>query len=368
MNRTVLTFIVLAPLTLPLVACGDDGSGSTTTSDATSEPGTSTTGSLPTTTGPLTTTTDPDSSTSGSTTTDSTSTDGTTQGPTTTTPTTIEPTSGEETGDPTTDGDEVLIVPGFFTPESVFWSADEQAWFVSNIGAMGMMDGDGFISKLNADGTVAEMQWASGLNNPAGLRGTATTLFNADSNSLVALDIKTGQVVESVVIVGAVFLNDVVIGPDDFVYTSDTFGNAIHRWMPGQLVTEVVIADPGLEAPNGLIFRGDVLYDASIGSIMPDDIVGHLFRVENGMATQVGDLTGKFDGIEVDGNFFLISDFTGKLLRVSADGTQVETLRDFAAQDGLLSAADIGFDPILRVVGLPDLVGGNVAFWTVPQP
>lgn len=40
-------------------------------------------------------------------------------------------------------------------------------------------------------------------------------------------------------------------------------------------------------------------------------------------------------------------------------------IRDFVG-DGLMSTVDLEFDPAARVVGGPDLLGGQVAFSTLP--
>lgn len=342
MFRTMISPVLL--FSLVATACGDDGdaSGSATapTSSTTAD---GSTGS-PTSTDP---------------TTDQTS-DATSSG------TTGTQTTEQGTGGSTGGGDEVVVVGGFDLPESVHWSAEEDAWFVSNIaGMLGVKDGDGFISKLDADGTVAQMQWVTGLDGPGGLRAAGGTLFVADIDRLHAIDIATATITESVTIEGAQFLNDVAVGTDGFAFVSDTFTNSVHAWKPGEAPT-MVITDPGLKGANGLIFMSDALHVAGVGSITPDDgVFGQIVRVEEGTGTALGSYEGKLDGIEVDGADFLVTEFSGKLQRVSADGATVTTIRDFAG-DGLMSTADLGFDPVARVVGVPDLLGGQVAFYPLP--
>ncbi|AGP34290.1 hypothetical protein [Sorangium cellulosum] len=59
-----------------------------------------------------------------------------------------------------------------------------------------------------------------------------------------------------------------------------------------------------------------------------------------------------------------MSDWTsGKVFRVSADGTWTVAY-DLAADHGVASAADIGFDPERRILCVPDL-NTSVAFITV---
>lgn len=261
----------------------------------------------------------------------------------------------------------MLIVPGFETPESAFWSADEGAWFVSNIvGMPGVKDGDGYIAKLSPEGVVDTMMWATGMDGPAGLRGASGKLYAADIDRIHEIDLATGMILQSVTIQGAMFLNDVAIGQGGVVYVSDTLTNTIHQWTPGKM-PQVLVQDDALMAPNGLIVRTDIVFCASVGSLMDQAVLGPLSRIQNKMVAPVGDFQGKLDGIEIDGmNGFLITDFTGKLQRVGFDGVFVETVRDFAATDGLMSTADFGFDPMTRRAAIPDLLGGVVAFYTVP--
>jgi sugar lactone lactonase YvrE len=190
-------------------------------------------------------------------------------------------------------------------------------------------------------------------------------LVVADVDTVRAYDVLTGESFFDVPIPGAVFLNDVVVGPDQYAYVSDTATNTIHRFLPGEM-PEIVLMDPSLDAPNGVMFLADQLYIGAIGSTTDPDILGELLIINGDVAETQGTYEGKLDGIEVDGANFLITEFTGQLRRVSPDGNTVELVRDFAAEDGLLSTADLGWDPETRQVAIPDLLGNQVAFWVVP--
>lgn len=319
-------------------------------------------------------TTDADSITDGATTETATTEAGaTTEDPTTEDPTTSGSTGAGSTTDSSTgtastggEPDAPVVIPGFDLPESAFWSADDQAWFVSNIGTEpGVKDGNGFISRLDADGVVTEMQWLTGLDGPAGLRGAAGKLYVADIDRLHRVDIATASIDETVTIDGAMFLNDVAVGPGGEVFVSDTVTNSVHAWTPGQAPT-LVIQTPDLQAPNGLAFKDDLLHVAGIGSLSDPAVVGLLQRIDMGTATPVSAHAAKFDGVEIDGGDFLVTEFTGKLQRISADGATVTLIRDFVAEDGLMSTADFGLDPERGLVVIPDLLGGSVAVYTLP--
>lgn len=343
-------------LLLALAAGCTEGSGATTDASSATDASSST---------------DPNSSTDAGSTTDSSVT--TEEAPTSSgavgSSSTTDASTEGSTGATSTGGapDAPVVIPGFDLPESAFWSADEQAWFVSNIGTEpGVKDGDGFISRLDADGVVTDMQWVAGFDGPAGLRGAAGKLYVADIDRLHMVDIATAAIEETVTIEGAMFLNDVTLGPGGEVFVSDTLTHSVHAWTPGEAPT-LVLQTPSLEAPNGLVFKGEVLHVAGIGSISDPDLVGHLQRIEMGAATPVSAHAAKFDGLELDGADFLATEFTGKLQRISADGATVTLIRDFVAEDGLMSTADLGLDPARRLVAIPDLLGGSVALYTLPE-
>src|SRR5688500_7290373 len=70
------------------------------------------------------------------------------------------------------------VAADILTPESVYYDAGSNALFVSNInGEILGRDGNGYISRLTADGKVVNAKWATGLNAPKGLRAYRGTLW-----------------------------------------------------------------------------------------------------------------------------------------------------------------------------------------------
>jgi hypothetical protein len=290
---------------IALVATACSAGGDDTTAASTG-PAPGTTGAPVTTGGPTTgepTTTAPDPTTGSDTSTGGTDT-------------------GTDTGTSTGEPGEVVVVGGFETPESVYWSAGAQAWFVSNIAGMpDQKDGNGYISRLHPDGSVDALKWVeNGMHAPKGLRERAGVLYVTDIDRVFGYELATAAEALAVDVPGAVFLNDLTVGPDDRLYVSDTITQTIHRLQPGD-PPEVLLQDDALLAPNGLAFAGDAL---------------------------------------------LVTDFYGQLYRFPLDGAPATLVRDFALVDGFMSTADLGFDPATRVAGVPDLAGNAVGFFTVP--
>ena len=56
------------------------------------------------------------------------------------------------------------------TPESVYYDKGRDVIYVSNLYRESEEEGDvGFISKINTNGEVIEMEWVTGLNSPTGM-------------------------------------------------------------------------------------------------------------------------------------------------------------------------------------------------------
>src|SRR5512147_1343135 len=159
----------------------------------------------------------------------------------------------------------ITTARGFQAPESVFWDAASRTWFVSNVvGKENEKDGRGWISRLDASGRIRKARWVEGLDSPHGLRVHAGTLYAADVDRIVVIDVAKARIRERIPAPGAKFLNDVAVGPSGDVYVSDTLGDAIYRCTTS---CEVFVKSDALEGPNGLLVDGNRLIVATWGAI-----------------------------------------------------------------------------------------------------
>src|SRR6266513_726322 len=167
----------------------------------------------------------------------------------------------------------VTVVQGFLTPESVLHDSAQDIYLVSNInGSPTAKDINGFISRVKPDGAVENLKFIEGgrsgtvLNAPKGLALEGDTLWVADIDVVRAFDAKTGAAIDTVSLskLGAVFLNDIVVGLSGALYITDTgirfddVGNVLHpgpdrvfRVGPDRAVTQVIRGDT-LGRPNGI--------------------------------------------------------------------------------------------------------------------
>jgi hypothetical protein len=285
------------------------------------------------------------------------------------------------------------ITTDFASPESAYYHAGSNAIYVSSInGQILDKDGNGFISKLSPDGKVVSAKWVTGLNAPKGIRSVGNTLWVADIDEVVSIDIKKGQIKAHVTVDGAQFLNDLATASDGTVYVSDSNLSRIYAVKDG--TSSVFVEGPDVvEQPNGLLVDGDRVILGTIGPApargagagrgpapagppargrgdappapaqargrgpAPN---GHLFAFDRKTKLR-GRVTvepvGGIDGIELDGyGGLLVTDVIGaRLLRVSAAG-KVEVLAKFSA-----GGADFGYIAKTRTAIVPFLFSNSVA-------
>ncbi len=251
----------------------------------------------------------------------------------------------------------------FENPESALWNAAEESYFVSNVaGESDAADGVGWIAKLDSEGEPVDARWVKGLNAPKGMALSGDNLYVADLTELLEIDGATGEILNRVAIPGAVFLNDVTAS-EDTVWISDTFAGAIFSYTPSTEKVEELAMDPALASINGLAFDGTNIIGGTIGDFTDPTDLGNFLSISlSGEVTVLASEVGKFDGIVArDGASFLATDFRGMLLTVDADGTTT-VLKDLTKDFAMMSAADLGYDPVRNQVAIPDLFASTVVF------
>ena len=255
-----------------------------------------------------------------------------------------------------------MVTEGVETPESVYIDSGSGSIFVSMIAGMpGDRDGNGRIMKLSLDGKVVSAAWVTGLNAPKGLRSHNGTLWTADIDEVVGIDIASGRVASKLKIDGAQFLNDVAVGDDGTVYVSDMLASKIYAVKDGK--ASVFAEGDSIEYPNGLLVDGDRLLVGGWGKPEPDfstKVPGHLFALD--LKTKMKTLItpkplGNIDGLELDGRGgYIVTDYPkGLLLHVSNTG-ESKMLKQFKP-----GAADLAFVPTGNIAIVPHMNENTIA-------
>jgi sugar lactone lactonase YvrE len=256
---------------------------------------------------------------------------------------------------------------GLAQPESVVEDPATGVIYVSNInGAVMQKDGNGFISRLTADGKMLERQWVKGLNSPTGLALHDRTLYAADVDQLIEINAASGEILKRYDAKGAVFLNDVVVDDDGTVYVSDTPMNTIWRLKDGSF--EPWLANDALNGPNGLLIQGKTLIVASLGKVQSQGQkkeLGTLLAVslDDQKVSKVGkgELIGNLDGLQaIQPGVYLVTDWAqGALYRVDAKG-KVDELIDLNQ-----GSADLAYMPGNKLLLIPMMLDNSLAAYSL---
>jgi DNA-binding beta-propeller fold protein YncE len=256
---------------------------------------------------------------------------------------------------------------GFKNPESAVYDQATGAIYVSNVNGDPMQkDGNGFVSKLSPDGEVIAQEWVKGLDSPTGLALAGGTLYAADGDRIVAIDVAKGEITARHDAPGAKFLNDLTADKEGRVYASDMVGNSIWVLDDGKL--SLLLQDDALDNPNGLLAEDGRLVVGSWGKMAEDfstKVPGHMKVVD--LATRrvsdLGDPTpaGNLDGVAPDGKGgYLVTDWVnGGLFRVAANGKATRLL---PLKKG---SADLGTMPGENLVLIPMMMEGTVVAYRV---
>lgn len=230
--------------------------------------------------------------------------------------------------------------PVVATPESVLPDLKDKKLYVSLIdGEPWGVDGKGGIGRMTDAGTNYDSLWFTGLNAPKGLGVFRTKIYAADISEVVVVDVPTAKLIKKIPIEGASGLNDITVTDRGIVYVSDSKTSKIWRIENDKPTLHL----ENITGANGLKAVKDELYFAQGPVLMKADSKKQITRI-----TDVGQA---IDGIEPIGNGdFLVTSWSGYIFYVYANG-QTELLLDTHEQKK--NTADIGYDPIKKIVYVP---------------
>lgn len=245
---------------------------------------------------------------------------------------------------------------GFSHPESVVLDRANDFLYVSNMAER--EPGDGFISRLNSDGSIETLNWITGLQDPKGLLVVKEKLYVTNNTQLIQIDTKEGKISKVWNVEGAVSLNDITLDAAGNILISDlgkgslfmlpgNTGSLMMKDTPPGEVSEFLHSEE-LQRPNGVFAQMDHLYIASWGK----NTDGNLLKMDLD-TKEISPITtagiGNLDGIQPAGkDHFYISDWaTGKIYLAGKDGSLQEVLTSGR------SAGDILYIPETKQLVLP---------------
>lgn len=241
------------------------------------------------------------------------------------------------------------------TPESVLFDPVRKVLYVANMNRVEAGDNTGFISKMNTDGTVIDLNWVVGLNEPRGMGIYENLLYATDMDRLIVIDLENGELVESIPVEGATFLNDLTIAKGGTVYFSDSRGGKLQYYKDGK------ISDwfPEYPNPNGLLDDGEDL-------IVCATAVSEIRRVNKTTGEYEVMATGiNGDGIEYSGiqDYYIVSEWAGRMHVIGND--TIQTVLDTSNEE--INSADIGYNPDEKIIYVPTFFDNRVVAYSLKE-
>ncbi len=242
-------------------------------------------------------------------------------------------------------------------PESVIYDQTNNVLYVSNINnPAGGKDGNGSIGRVALSGKIEKVEWVvGGMDSPKGLGLSKGLLYVADLTKVVVIDTKTGKVKQTIPVDDAGMLNDITVDAQGVVYISDSDKKRVYRINNNK--AEVWFEKDHFQKPNGLLAHQNKFY-------MIDMNAGIFYEVnkETKDLKKIAEGLVGGDGIIPLGNDFLISNWNGEILHVSANG-KVTKLIDTKADK--VNAADIAYIPDQKLLLVPTFFANKVVAYEV---
>lgn len=219
------------------------------------------------------------------------------------------------------------------TCESVIYDQANNVLYVANInGAPDGKDGNGFISKVNLDGQVTELNWVKGMDAPKGMGIANGKLFVTDIDRIHEIDIASSKITKTHKAEGAMFLNDVATDDAGKVYVSDTGAGVVYLIENGKLSKWL----ENIQSPNGLLVDNNQLFVLGFES----KALSSVDLTSKQVSLKV-DSIDNGDGLEPVGDGgYLASSWNGMVHYVSPEWKSTTLLNTTAQQ---INAADIEY-------------------------
>lgn len=219
------------------------------------------------------------------------------------------------------------------TCESVIYDQANEVLYVANInGVPDKKDGNGFISKVNLDGQVTELNWIKGMDAPKGMGIANGKLYVTDIDRIHEIDIAASKITKTHKAEGALFLNDIATDIAGKVYVSDTGAGVVYLIENGSLTKWL----ENIQSPNGLLVDNNQLFILGFESKALSSV-----DLTTKQVTLKVDSIDNGDGIEPVGDGgYLASSWNGMVHYVSPEWKSTMLLNTTAEQ---VNAADIEY-------------------------
>ncbi|OYX22294.1 MAG: hypothetical protein B7Z06_11895 [Flavobacteriales bacterium 32-35-8] len=240
------------------------------------------------------------------------------------------------------------------TAEAVRYYPEKEMIFVSNIGGVppNKKDGDGYISLLSKDGKIIKKDWVTGINAPKGLNFFNGKLFVGDIDTVVEINIETGEIEKTHIVTDAVFINDLDIDTNGDIYVTDSQDEKIFRIVNGE--SSLWLDAKGFY-PNGILVEENriLILSSSKGELIAID------KITKNKTVLASGVRGG-DGIVPIKEGYLLSAFQGELFFADKSMINTPAVKLLDTRANKLNAADMSFIPKENILLVPTFYGNTV--------
>ncbi len=243
------------------------------------------------------------------------------------------------------------------TPESVIYDKNHDVLYVSNINLNPWeKDGNGFISKMDLNGNIIKLKWIEGLDGPKGMGIVGNSLFTADIDKVVEINIEEGEIINRYVCEDSSSnLNDITTSPDGSVYISGSGNGKIYQLKDGELKS---VVEDIFQSPNGLYFNSGKLLILGSHSQQLKSL-----DLNSNNSSILADSLGSADGIVSIGNGnYLTSDWLGEIFYISSKHQRTKLLD---TRKNKINAADIGYIMDKNLLLVPTFFNNRVVAYKI---
>lgn len=274
----------------------------------------------------------------------------------------------------------IAVIEGLSQPEALSFDESQNVYFVSNVnGSPGVKDGNGFISRISADGVMDSLHFIQGgrdgveLDSPMGSRVQGDTLWVLDVDKLRGFDTKSGKAYVTVDLspLKALFLNDLAIDSTGEFYITDTGilvsanGMTSHPG-PDRILHVARDRSISVAASTALFSSPDgIAWDQRAKRFILAPFAGpsvQEWRVGDAGPKDIAQGKGMFDGAEVERD--------GTILITSWNDSSVSTLEGQKLVPRIsklgYQPADVSMDAGRSRVGIVSLVANKFELWEWP--
>lgn len=222
----------------------------------------------------------------------------------------------------------------FKTPESVLYDYARDVIYVSNVNKNPWeKDGNGFISKIDLQGNIIELEWIIGVDSPKGMGLVDSVLYVANVDEVIRINVNNGKIIHRIPFENEGGLNDITVGDMGEVYVSSTSNSRVYEILDNKYT---VLNQGENEGFNGLYYDSEQLLILTNKTQQLKS-----YKYASGEVTVLASGLGAADGIvALEKGGYITSDWNGEIFYINNE-YEVKSLLD--TKNEKMNTADIEY-------------------------